>query len=130
MILESIKQVCEKEAVDIIFPYGTAIFNARTDATLNSLSAGGEMWASDNIHLQEGLPCYIAALANTQALFNAFYPNLSVMGDTTRVTSSLTSKWHVKNAQAPVITATEDSYFKAQIAAINANKNNFKITSL
>lgn len=128
-ILEAIKQVIESEGIDMIFPYGTAVFNARTDATLNALGTK-EMWASDLTHLNEGLPCYLAALANVQALFKYFYPYLSVMGDRMRVTSALTTAWAVKGKQGDVIGITEDNCFKAQIAAIQANKYPFEIKNI
>lgn len=129
-ILGNISNICQREPIDIIFPYGTAIFNARTNSTLAAIGAGGNLWYSDNVHLQEGLPCYIACLANVQALFNRFYPNLSVMGNVTRPTAANISAWAVKSTNGSSVGVTEANCRLAQVCAVLAAKYNFEIKTI
>lgn len=129
-ILTNIQNICQREPIDIIFPYGTAIFNARTNQTLAAIGAGGNLWCSDMVHLQEGLPCYIANLANVQALFNRFYPDLSVMGDITRPTDANITAWGVKSTNGSSVGVTEANCRLAQICAVLAAKFNFEIKTI
>lgn len=72
--------------IDVVFPYGTAIFNARTHEEMRSMVTASEAVVSAYypgrnlygdttngtqapVHLNEGLPCFIAALAVAQKLF-------------------------------------------------------------
>lgn len=129
-ILSNISKVCEKEPMSIIFPYGTAIFNARTNQTLAAIGAGGNLWYSDKVHLQEGLPCYIANLANVEAIFRKFFPHLGVMGDTTRPTDAMISSWAVKSTNGSSVGVTEANCRLAQICAVQANNYNFEIKTI
>lgn len=129
-ILTNIQNICQREPIDIIFPYGTAIFNARTNSTLAAIGAGGNLWCSDKVHLQEGLPCYIANLANVQALFNRYYPHLSVMGDVTRPTAAAITSWAVKSTNGSSVGVTESNCRLAQICAVLAAKFNFEIKTI
>lgn len=125
-ILSKIKNTVNKQNIDMIFPYGTAIFNARTNPLLSSLSDGGNFWAKDQIHLQEGLPCYIAALANVQALFDRFYPQYSVLNDKTRPTQANIRKWDIKGQDGESVGINETNCRLAQMYAMMANRQNFK----
>ena len=129
-ILNAIKATCDTQAINIIFPYGTAVFDARTNSTLDAIGAGGHLWASDNTHLQQGLPCYLAALANTQTLFNKFYPQYSVYGDTLRPTDALDDTWHIQGQNGNCVGVTEANCRLAQICAIVANRYNFEIKTI
>lgn len=129
-ILSNISKTCEKEPIGMIFPYGTAIFNARTNQTLAAIGAGGNLWYSDMVHLQEGLPCYIANLANVEAIFREFFPHLSVMGDTTRPTAANISAWAVKSTNGSSVGVTEANCRLAQICAVLANNYNFEIKTI
>lgn len=129
-ILNAIKATCDTQAINIIFPYGTAIFDARTNSTLDAIGEGGHLWASDNTHLQQGLPCYLAALANTQTLFNKFYPQYSVYGDTLRPTDALDDTWHIQGQNGNCVGVTEANCRLAQICAIVANRYNFEIKTI
>lgn len=129
-ILSNISKTCEKEPIGMIFPYGTAIFNARTNSTLAAIGAGGNLWYSDMIHLQEGLPCYIANLANVEAIFREYFPHLSVMGDTTRPTAANITAWAVKSTNGSSVGVTEANCRLAQICAVQANNYNFEIKTI
>ena len=127
-ILNNIKQILKREGISIIFPYGTAIFDARTNETLDAI--GNHLWYSDDTHLQEGLPCYIAAAANTQAIFKRFYPKLSVIGDTTRPTQENITTWNVPGQHGTSIGVTEENCYLAQICAIVANEYPLEICTI
>ena len=129
-ILANIAQIVKREAVDIVFPYGTAIFNARTNATLANIGDGGLLWSNDKVHLQEGLPCYIANLANVQKLFELYYPKFSVLNDKTRPTDEEVQKWGVQGIHGTSIGLTENNCRLAQLCAIAANKENFEILNI
>ena len=129
-ILSNISRVCEKEPMSMIFPYGTAVFNARTNQTLAAIGAGGNLWYSDMVHLQEGLPCYIANLANVEAIFREFFPHLSVMGDITRPTAANISAWAVKSTNGTSVGVTEANCRLAQICAVLANNYIFEIKTI
>lgn len=122
-ILTNIKATIDREPIGLLFPYGTSIFIARKDSNIGNLGGGGYLWASDNVHLNEGLPCYIAALANVEALFRVYYPHLSVMGDITRPTQTNITAWGVKEQNGTSVGVTDDNCFLAQIYAVNANNN-------
>lgn len=126
-ILSNIRDTLEREAVDIVFPYGTAIFDARTNPVLASLGDGGNLWANDKVHLQEGLPCYLACLTNMQTLFEYYYPKFSVLNDQTRPNDTLVSQWAVKNAQGNCTGISEENCRLAQLCAIIANKYKLEI---
>lgn len=129
-ILANIAQIVKREAVDIIFPYGTAIFNARTNDVLANIGDGGLLWSEDKVHLQEGLPCYIANLANVQKLFEVYYPKFSVLNDKTRPTDEEVQKWGIQGIHGESIGLTESNCRLAQLCAIAANKENFEIINI
>ena len=129
-ILQNIQQICNREPVDMIFPYGTGIFNARTNDILNQIGEGGNLWYSDDIHLQEGIPCYLACITNLEAIFRKFYPQYSVLNDKIRVTDTLLNTWSIKGKNGSCVGVTEDNCFLAQIAAIQANNKHFEITTV
>lgn len=129
-ILSNIKYYVDTNAINIIFPYGTAVFNARTHSTLDALGDGGHLWASDSIHLQQGLPCYLAAITNVQTLFNKFYPKYSVFGDTLRPTDALDDEWNIRGQQGNCVGVSDTNCRLAQICAIVANRYNWEIKTI
>lgn len=54
------KRVMDETGVLDYIPVGTALQNARTNATLQALGAGGNMLYSDNKHINAGLPALLA----------------------------------------------------------------------
>lgn len=131
-ILTNIDTACQREPVNIIFPYGTAIFDARTNSVLNAIGGGGSLYAADKVHLQEGLPCYIAAIANVQTLFNTFYPGLSVLNDSVgaSITQSLINSWNVQGQNGTCTGISVENCRLGQICAILANRYKFEIKTI
>jgi len=113
---------------DFYIPYGTAIFNARANATLAELGDYSEhnFW-KDGIHLQDGLPRYIAALTVCEAICRKFFPKKSVMYDKTRPTDDAISSWGNNMPMTPSVGITEENCLLAQYSAINACNHMFEI---
>ena len=130
LILQNINTIVDSEPVSIIFPYGTAIFDARTNAILDALGDGGHLWAADKIHLQEGLPCYIAALANAQKIFDRYYPEFSVLGDITIPDEGSITLWNIMGQQGSPVGVTDANRRLAQVCAVVANNNMFSIKTI
>ena len=124
--------VYKKHPFDFIIPYGTAIFNARTNETLAKIGnyANHNLWHSDGQHLQDGLPCYIASLTVCEAICNKFFPQYSVMYDKLRITDTMVNNWVVPQRNLPVVGITEENCLLAQKCAIMANKFPFEITNI
>lgn len=85
------------------------------------------MYASDNMHLQEGLPCYAAALSIAEAILRKYKPECSVMGDKTRPTGSWIKSINSITPNGSSTGVTEYNCNLAQKIAIYANDNKFEI---
>ena len=122
------------ECFDFIIPVGTAVFNARTNTLLKStdISDLGNLWAPDHIHLQEGLPCYIASATVCQAIFDKFFPNerLSILNDDTRITSEMLTAWNVKFTDGTPNEVSDLAYQLGQKCAVAAVVQPFDITPI
>ena len=137
-ILDNCKWVCEETPITFVIPYGTAIFDARNNVTMQGIGLGGNLWWSDHIHLQEGLPCYIASLTVAQAIFEKYYPKKSVLGDTINPTDAWarykfpgddeTQIYEQRHGNA--VGLTDENRKFAQRVAIMANKFKFEIKTV
>lgn len=127
------EQWTSSEPFTIIFPYGTAVFNCRSNDNLAQIgdSDNKNYWCGDNVHIQEGLPKYTASLAVVQALFNKYYSGLSVLGDKNRPDASGLQKWNIHyEIRGTSVGITDENCYLAQKAAILANRFNFKIIKI
>lgn len=117
---------------DFLIPYGTAIFNARTNTTLAAIGdyTDHNLWYSDGVHLQEGLPRYIAALATAKAILDRFLPEYGVLFDKTRITDKLIDNWIVREKHTPIVGISESNCLLAQKAAVLACNHPFTITQM
>lgn len=120
------------EPFGLLLPVGAAVFSARTNGLLASLDVSdiGNLWSTDKTHLQEGLPCYIAALTVCQALFNKYGIPVSVLGDDTRITQELIDSWNVQFQNGSPKNVGELYYQLGQKCAVVANDNPFDITPI
>ena len=127
--LSCIKNCCMANGVDIVFPCGTAIFDAQEDATLNAIDDS----LFSGVHLVEGISKYIASLAAVEAIFRKFYPSLSVMNDQTKpvsswvVSRSVPGRRSTTTANATYV--TDDNCKLAQLMAIMANDYPFEVAN-
>lgn len=140
-IAENAQKVLQQTACEFVVPVGTAIQNARTIAEIKALGAYadnanntshlGYLAASDGVHLQEGLPCQIAAYTFVLALIKEYgFENFSIIGEGTRVDAA----WEVgKNIPSPhgtPIGSTDANCLIAQISAVMAIKNPYMATDM
>ena len=129
--LKAAETSCLNEPFDMVIPAAAAVFSARTNETLASTSYSdiGNLWYSDAVHLQQGIPCYIANLTVVQAIFKKFYPNLSVFGDPTVITDDWCTE---RNCIMPSIHGSVKNWNAAakriaQKIAVIANEHPFEI---
>ena len=120
------------EPFRLLFPVGAAVFSGRTNTLLAStdISDMGNLWATDLTHLQEGVPCYLAACTVCQAMFNKYFPEYSVLGDDTRITSAILTSWNVQFKNGEPKEASELAYQLAQKCAVVANERPFDISPI
>ncbi len=124
------KEICSKYPFGIVFPVATTIFNCQSNNILAALgdSEYKKMYASDNIHLQEGLPCYAASLAIVQSLLQYCFHKGSVMDNKIRPTQSWINSINGINPNGQSTGVTEENCSLVQQAAMNAYYNKFSIT--
>lgn len=140
-ICENAEKVMNETICEFLVPVNTAIQNARSIASLkamgayasntNNTSGLGYLTHNDGVHLQEGLPCQIAAYTFTLFILNVYgFTEKSIIGETTRVTSD----WEVgKNIPAPhgtPIGSTDENCKIGQMCAIMAIKNPYSVTDM
>lgn len=120
------------EPFGLMIPVGAAVFSGRTNSLLSStdVSDMGNLWSPDLIHLQEGVPCYLAACTVCQAIFNKYFPEYSVLGDDTRITSAILISWNVQFRNGTPKAASELAYQLAQKCAVVANERPFDISPI
>ena len=133
--LRAAESICKIEPFEVVIPAAAAIFNARTNAGLASTDVSdiGNLWYSDAVHLQAGIPMYIGSLSVVQSIFNKFFPGYSVLGDKTRIPDN---DWMeerrclMPSIHGDVISTSEDLYELAQKCAVSACEHQFDITPI
>ena len=129
-ILDNIRDACSQSETDkttnigVVFPYGTAIFNARNDSILKTVGYNGytNLWL-DGWHLAGGLPHYLASLAIVEEIFRLYFPNsgLTVRGNSVIPNAEWLSGKSMPSFRATMIAgATAENCALAQEAAIRA----------
>ena len=127
--LEVQEKIIDEFPFDLVFPVATAVFCCQETEPLSELgdSEYKKMYAPDNEHLQEGLPCYVAALTIVQALFDFYSYGLNVLGDMVRPTQEWITSINGITPNGQSIGVTEENCVLAQRAAIQANLHPFEI---
>ena len=131
-----VASVCE-----YIVPVSTAIQNARSipaikalgDYANNENNETGNGWLNylDGVHLQEGLPCQIAAYTFILAILDIYgFKEFSINGETTRVTSAWTTGKNIPSPHGSPIGSTDANCLIAQKCAIMAIKHPFEVTDM
>lgn len=134
--LQVAETINKEHCADIVFPCATAIFNCLENPSLASIgdSTYHNFFASDDVHLEEGLPCYAAGVAVAQTILRRFFPVISILGNTLRPDETDVVDWNVPQRQMPtggVITSiTDDNCYLVQKAAIIANKYPYEINGV
>lgn len=122
---QNVLNCCKIQPAAVVFPYGTAVYNAMD--VFSDKGTYGYMTYDEAGHLQEGMPCYLAALANIQALFDEYYPtlHLSVIGDA--FTPDSAKRMGGEQAHGTMLTMTADERLICQTAAVVANRDKFNV---
>ena len=126
------KEIIDSNNFDLVMPVATAVFDARQ---IDSIAILGDseyhnLWASDSVHLQEGLPCYIAALALAESILREYLPYRSVIDDKTRPTQSWIRSINGITRNGDSIGVTELNCEYAQRIAILANDRKYEIINV
>ena len=123
------RRIVERSCFDIVFPVATAIFNCQANPQLARLgdSIYGKMYAEDNVHLQEGLPCYVAALSISEAILRRIDPSNTILGDRIRPTQQWIESVGGIAPNGPSVGVNEENCNLAQKAAVCANDYLFEI---
>ena len=128
-------------ACEYIVPVSTAIQNARSipalkalgDYAQNANNDTGNGWLNylDGVHLQEGLPCQIAAYTFVLAFLDLYgFREFSINGETTRVTSAWTAGKNIPSPHGTPTGSTDANCEMAQKCAIMAAKHPFEVSDM
>lgn len=125
-------EIIQEYNFDMVLPVATAVFDARSIPAFAEMGASKykNMWASDNVHLQEGLPCYIAALSIAEAILREYRVGSSILGNTIRPTDSYIGRINGITPNGVSIGVTDYNCYVAQEVAIAANDNKYTIQDL
>ena len=140
-VVENAQNVLAGTMCEDVIPVGTAIQNARTIAAIkalgdyasntNNTSGLGYLAANDGVHLQEGLPCQIAAYTFVLSLLRIYgYGEISILGETTRVTSEWSASKNIPGPHGSPIASTDENCLIAQKSVIMAVKKPFEVTDM
>lgn len=124
------KEFFKKYPFTMLIPAAAAVFSAQENSILAQLgdSTYKKMYASDNTHMQEGLPCYITACTVVQSILDKYMPGKSVLNDQFRATQeNIENLGMDATANGQSTGVTESNCYLAQKAAICAVKNPFEI---
>lgn len=138
---ESSHRILEETVCEAVVPVGTAIQNARSIAKIKALgdyaknplntSRWGYLTCEDGVHLQEGLPCQIAAYTFVLSLLELYrLDQYSIIGETTRVTAKWASGKSIPGPHGDYIGSTDENCRIAQECAIMAMEHPFEMTDM
>lgn len=128
-ISEVAQQVLQNSPIDMLFPCGTAIQNART-TSLKNLGDGGNLLHT-SLHLQEGVPCLIEAYVAAMVVARSVGNNIcSVHGEGSIVDSAWLNGKFIPGTNGTPVGSNEENCRIAQIAAIAAMKNPLEVTDV
>lgn len=120
------KRLLEETGVEILFPYSTALENAMR-TPLKDLPYENERMTADGLHLQEGLPCQIAAYVETQVILDILYPGQTIIGNKLRFTAEWASGKNIPGPHGSYIGSTDENSRIGQICAMLAVENPYEI---
>ena len=125
-----LKEVLENYPIEIFFPNGTAIQNARTNATLKSLGQTSNL-LYDNLHAQEGIPCLMEAYTVVLGLLDILGLGYkSILGDKPTITDNWVTSMNIPGKHGSVEGMTNINILLAQKSAIMAHKNPFEVSTI
>lgn len=123
------QRVLDETLCEAVIPVATAVQNART-TSLNSVGDYGKL-SYEGVHLQEGLPCQLAAYAVCLSILKLCgYEDRSIFGDTTRATADWLSDKSMPGPNGSSVGVTDENVLLAQMSAIMAQKHPFELTDI
>lgn len=120
------KRVIFQTEAKYLFPYATALENAMR-TKLRYVQFGGERMTAENYHLQEGLPCQIAAYVETEILLKLSYPDYSISGNQLRFTDEWAKGKNIPNPQGACVGSDDENSVIAQRCALMAVEKPFTL---
>lgn len=139
-IAENSQRVINETACEFIVPVSTAIQNARTITAIKSMgdyaknvqnTSGLGYLTSDGVHLQEGLPCQIAAYTFVLSILDIYgFDGYSIIDESTRVTSEWGAGKNILGRHGTPVGSTDNNCRVAQECAIKAIMNPYEITDM
>lgn len=135
------EKILNETVCEFVVPVGTAIQNARTIAPLKAMGAYadntqntsglGYLTPNDGVHLQEGLPCQIAAYTFVLALLKLYgMEYMSIIGETTRATAEWAADKNIPSPHGDYVGATDANCLIGQQCAIMAMRHPFEVTDM
>ena len=124
----AVENVMNETAIELLFPCGTAIQNARTTA-LNNLGVFGQM-SYDGLHLNDGIACQIATYAIVEKICKIMGISRSIVGNNITVDENFLVQNDIKEINEGAVGSTAENRLIAQKAAIMAIKKPFEITNI
>ena len=126
------QKVVSSYPFDIVFPVATTIFNCQSSSVLRNIgdSVYGNFFSDDNAHLQEGLPCYAAALTVVQTILDIYAPDKTIVGDKVRPTEKWITSIGGITRNGTSTGVTESNCALVQKAVIAARNDHFSVTPM
>ena len=135
------QSILENTLCEYVVPVSTAIQNARGIITLktigdyannpNNTTGFGYLNANDGVHLQEGLPCQIAAYTFIMSILDIYgFKEYSINGENTRVTAEWTQWKNIPSPHGDPVGSTDANCLMAQKCVVMAMKNKFQVTDM
>ena len=135
------QRVLNETACEFVVPVGTAIQNARTIPDIKALgdyanieenTSGLGYLNADGVHLQEGLPCQIAAYTFVLSILEQYggLEAYSILGDSIRVTPEWLEGKNIPGINGEPIGSDDNNCNIGQQSAIEAFNNPYEITDM
>ena len=135
------QRVLNETACEFVVPVGTAIQNARTIPEIKALgdyanleenTSGLGYLTPDGVHLQEGLPCQIAAYSFVLSILDLYgalqaYP---IIGESTRVTQEWMNGKHIPGIDGTPVGSNDVNCLIGQQSAVEAFNNPYEVTNM
>ena len=135
------QRVLNETACEFVVPVGTALQNARTIPDIKAIGdyanlevniSGLGYLTADGTHLQEGLPCQIAAYSFVLSILEQYgalqaYP---IIGESTRVTPEWMAGKNIPGINGTPVGSNDMNCLIGQQSAVEAFNNPFQITDM
>lgn len=129
-IVNSVKQAFDETLIETIFPFGTAIADAMTNATLDALGDGGHLFYSDHQHLQEGIPCLLEAYVVVNKLLELYgYDYKSFVSSDIIPDSTFVNAQNIPGQHGSPTGVNADNIYLAKKVSLISIKNNYEIVN-